>query len=327
MAAAPRTSTSALEAELLSRGHEFSFFQAMRLLHLLALQQGEGSTPLHVYARPEASLAFPAGDVVNVERRDDGYRIDATFLGLYGSASPLPAFYSEEILAGASADKPAAREFLDIINHRLFALFYQCSLKYRLFYNLAQQERSECLVRLLCLIGMGSANSGEIAQRRELLRFAALLSHHPRSALGLAALLRQAFGVPADVIQCEPRQVAVPPDQRLKCGVSGCTLGEDAVLGCEVADRSGKFLVRLGPLDREQFAVLLPGSEAFRQLRSLVEIYLVDQLEWDVELIHRVEDLPATVLGCECGGRLGWDTWIAPDAVPAEPSVMFSGRG
>ena len=63
MDATSRAANASLEERLLSRGHEFSFFQAMRLLLVLSEQKRSEGEPGKVRVRPELSLAFPAADV------------------------------------------------------------------------------------------------------------------------------------------------------------------------------------------------------------------------------------------------------------------------
>lgn len=309
-----------LHEELSRLAHEFSFFQAMRLLALLpGNEEGE---PGKVRVRPNLRLDFPAADVAGIEKGPDGYAVKATFLGLYGHASPLPTFYTEELLeqAAASAQPPGSADLLDILNERLYALFHDCMAKYRLFYQIAQQEREEYQERLLCLIGLGDEKCRkELPDARGLLRHAALLAQHPRSASGLATLLADALGVPVQIIQCVERRVAIPVSQRLLLGGTTAALGIDTLVGSELSDIAGKFRLRLGPLDRETFDTLLPGTERRSRLDLLVTLYLTEPLAWDVELI--CAEAPAVSLGTASGGRLGWDSWLAPGAASGQASL------
>src|SRR5882762_10124157 len=134
-----------LKNSLLSEGHRFSFFQAARLLKRL---QGED-----LRIRPELSFGFPSADVSSIEQRPDqkGYRLTATFLGLYGVSSPLPAFYTEELLRDESG---AARDFLDIVHQRLYALLLAGWQKYRLFFQLEEAKDPAPLDMLLALCGL-----------------------------------------------------------------------------------------------------------------------------------------------------------------------------
>ncbi|AJE04517.1 type VI secretion system baseplate subunit TssG [Geobacter pickeringii] len=318
MAAPARTAPAPLETELLQRGHEFSFAQAMRLLRLLA------PAPSAIRVRPELSLAFPAADVAQIERQDDGYRVTTRFLGLYGSASPLPTFYTEELIDEAREDSSASRDLLDILSQRLFELATAGTAKYRLFFRTVEDESADDLERLFSLAGLGEAElRRSLPEPRRWLRYAGLLGHSPRSALGLQTIIADVLAVPAEVFPCRLRRVAIPPDQRLAVGMTGSTLGTDTVVGGELEDRSGMFLLRLGPLSREQFAAFLPGTPARRTLDLIVELYLDTPLAWDLELTLAPDEAPVASLGPLPGTRLGWNGWLGRPAEGAQASVTF----
>ncbi|MFO8111269.1 MAG: type VI secretion system baseplate subunit TssG [Desulfosalsimonadaceae bacterium] len=68
------------------------------------------------------SLAFPPADIDRIQEMDlqehSGYEITANFLGLYGISSPLPTFYTEELMHEAAEDESVCRDFIDVINQR-----------------------------------------------------------------------------------------------------------------------------------------------------------------------------------------------------------------
>ena len=302
----------------------------MRLLGVLTRKSGTGAEAGAdtgaVRVRPELSLSFPAADIAGIEKREEGYLVTARFLGLYGSASPLPTFYTEELLDEAAADASATREFLDIVNHRLYTLFFACAAKYRLFFQVAEEEKKEVVERLFCLAGLGEPKVRQrLPDPQSLLRYTGLLSQNPRSALGLRTLLRDALGVPIEVIQCVTRRLPIPPEQRAQLGMSGCTLGVDAVIGSEKEDRMGMFRLRIGPLTREQFSAFLPGEAARQRLSHLVRSYLPGSLAWGLELLLAPGEAPAICLGAPQGARLGWDMWLGSAETGASVGVVFPG--
>jgi type VI secretion system protein ImpH len=304
----------------LSRGHEFSFFQAMRLLLMLDNDSEIAST---VRVRPALDLCFPPADVQKIQKEAGMYSVAATFLGLYGPASPLPTFYTEGLLADSAADTPATQGFLDVVNHLIFDLFHESTLKYRLFFQIAQLEREECLERLFCLIGLGEKGMRrQLHEPQRLLRYAGLLSLRQRSSLGLTTFLGDLLQLPVEVVQCVPRRVPVPEEQRALLGVAGCSLGSDAVLGSEVVDTAG-ILLRLGPLKREEFEAYLPGTPRRAHLHALVRFYLREPMAWDLELIHLSGEAPAAGFGAGNGQLLGWNTWLAPSPGLPHPVVLF----
>lgn len=325
-----------IKFELLEKAHEFSFFQVMRLLRLLGHGPEKSGVPEEdkrekVRVRPELSLAFPPADVVKVEEtagEGPGYRVTATFLGLYGSCSPLPTFYTEDLLEEAEGDSSVTRDFLDIINHRIFSLFFRCLTKYRLFLKVVEENNTRDLERLFCLLGLGEKEMREgLLEPSSLLRYIGLFTQFPRSASGLETLVRDALGgTPVDIMPCLVRRVKLPKDQRFSMGITGSLLGQDSFLGEEIEDRMGKFRLQIGPLDAKKFRDLLPGRPAYQKLAFLTKFYLVEPLEYDIELILTQGEVKTVCLGAPQWSGLGWDTWSFSGDYQEEVRATFPPR-
>jgi type VI secretion system protein ImpH len=308
-----------LRVDLLRKGHAFSFFQVMRLLRFFA-RESEGTEEKSmdeeekIRIRPELSLAFPASDVAKVEElANEGplFLVTATMLGLYGSSSPLPTFYTEDLMEEEAEDMPVTRDFIDVFNDRLYLFLFRCWTKYREFIQIVEENNPEDLEKLSCLLGLGEKEFREdLPESYSLLRYAGLLTQFPRSALGLETLLQDAFGrIPIKVLPCIKRRVKIPPDQRFHLGDSGNALGEDSFLGEEMDDRMGKFRLQIGPLKSEPFQSLLPGNPNHKRFAILTKFYVMDPLEYDLELILAEKEAKPICLGAPMWSRLGWDTW------------------
>ena len=334
MAGPDRKSALDLKLDLLKQGHEFSFFQALRLLRRCgdatgdsAGDRGGGDTNLRI--RPDLSLGFPASDVARIEETPEGppaYRVTVSFLGLYGASSPLPTFYTEDLIDEQLADSSTTRDFLDIFHQQLYLLLFRCWSRYRQFIRVVEEESEEDLEKLFCLMGIGEPELRKVAGGGPygLLRYIGLFTQHPRSAAGLEGLLRDAIGgPPVELIPCLPRKARIPPDQRAVLGESGHRLGEDCFLGNEIDDRMGKFRLRIGPLDAGRFDSLLPGRPAHRRVAAMVGLYLTDPLEYDLELVLAAGEARTASLGGERWSALGLDTWsFSGDMIP-EAGVTF----
>lgn len=317
----------ALKLDLVRKGSEYSFFQVMRLLRLLSRLQasageGEPGGPAGIRVRPELSLAFPASEVARVEEipgEEARFRITATFLGLYGVSSPLPTFYTEDLLEEEGADLSASRDFLDLVNQPLYELLFRCWTKYRPFLKVGEERDPVDLERLFCLAGLGEPELREdIPEAYSLLRYVGLFTQFPRSALGLETLLRDSLGgIPVEVVPCRERTVTVPEDQRCRLGVRGCVLGGDGLVGDRLVDRTGKFRLRIGPVGTDGYHDLLPGGEGHRRLVSRVRFYLPDPLEYDIELLLEGGETRTACLGGTRWAALGHDTWIFSGDLPA----------
>ncbi len=334
MAGQGRESSFNLKLNLLQNGRAFSFYQALRLLRLIqgkseSPETGQGLEMQDVRIRPELSLAFPASDVVQIEERvteeKSVFYITATMLGLYGTSSPLPTFYTEDLLAEEGEDNSVARDFMDIFNHRLYLLLFRCWTKYREYLQLVEENNPHNLERLFCFMGLGEMGlRRDLGECYPLIRYAGLFTQFPRSSLGLKTLLRDALGgIAIEVLPCIERKVKIPEDQRLFLGVPGNSLGVNTLVGEEMDDRMGKFRLQIGPLKNEQFHSLLPGGPDHNKLVSLTRFYLEDPLDYDLMLILAEGESGTICLGAPYGSRLGWDTWVFSEARWGEVRAIF----
>ncbi len=326
-----------LISDLLEKGHQFSFFQVMRLLRLLVRHPERPdekgfSEEDHIRIRPDLSLSFPPADVAKIEEIDHEkpiFLITATLLGLYGSSSPLPTFYTEDLLDEASEDMSIARDFIDIFNHRLYLLLFRCWTKYRLFLQVIEENNPEVLGKLFCLIGLGEKElRKDLPESYSLIRYTGLFTQFPKSASGLRTLLQDALGgIPVEVVPCLKRVVKIPPDQRFILGKAGSGLGEESFLGEEIDDRMGKFRLRIGPLQSGPFHALLPGSPDHHRLAFLTKFYLLDVFEYDIELILAEREAETACLGGSQWSRLGLDTWAFSLDHLSEVEAIFPPQG
>jgi len=104
--------------------------------------------------------------------------------------------------------------------------------------------------------------------------------------------------------------LTLPPENRWRLGYSAdvSELGKTSIVGRRVFQRAHKFRVVLGPLKRQDFQSLLPGSPRLRKLAQLVRAYVGDELAWDVRLTLHPEERRQLALGR--GNRLGYDAWL-----------------
>lgn len=106
--------------ELLKDPSSFSFVQAIRILSKKAGKDFFRNIDI----KPELTLKFPTSDIAKINKKGDRYEVVATFLGLYGTSSPLPTFYTEELIEERNNDKSVKRDFIDIFNKRAYELYF-----------------------------------------------------------------------------------------------------------------------------------------------------------------------------------------------------------
>ena len=61
-----------------------------------------------------------------------------------------------------------------------------------------------------------------------------------------------------------------------------------------------------------EFERYLPGGVRFLQIRDWVRNYVGVEIAWDVQVVLKRDEVPATQLGIS--GRLGWTSWLAMPA-------------
>ena len=316
------TATPALSR--LSRDiREYSLFQAIRLVVERlreATPPGQPRDDETLYERLEfranPSLGFPGSDIHSVqffaENGEARARLCLNLIGLCGSGSPLPAFYSEQAL-GESEDGNPTRDFLDLFHHRLQRLLLPVWRKYRYHTRFEAGAQDALSNRLFALIGLG----GEQLRRAEelnwkrLLPYLGLLSLRAHSAALIEAVLRYYFKhAELFIEQCIERSVEIQADQTNRVGLANSRLGEDLVIGERVRDRSGKFRIHIRALDWERFHDFLPIGSGYQPLCSLVRFTLRDPLDYDLRLeLHR-DAIRELCIGADNPCRLGWTSWL-----------------
>jgi type VI secretion system protein ImpH len=317
----------------------FSFFQAVRLLSRLWPQRAgvaRTADPGDEVVRFSAStsLAFPPSEIQSLDLHEDEDEqsepatMTVSFIGLTGPQGVLPHVYTEHAATRARAKDTAFRDFLDIFEHRAIALFYRAWEKN--FAAGAHETGAEDRLRdhLLDLSGLGTAGMrNRLPVPDDVLAFyAGVFASRGRTADGLARLVGDYFGVPAEVEQFTGTW------RRLDAG-GQCTLGaeDDAgrlgfgIMGDAAWDPQGRVRLRLGPLARAQFDAFLPGGAAHEALRALARLYVDDQVGVDAQLVMARGDVPRCTLGTPAEAaatgapRLGRGTWLTSRAPVRDP--------
>lgn len=299
---------------------EYSLFQGIQqvLGQLQRLEPGLAEEALYERLEFQAnpSLAFPGSDIERLEfvAEADGLRarLQLNLGALMGSGSPLPAFYSEQAL-GDGEQHRTTRDFLDLFNHRLHRLLLPIWRKYRYHARFREGARDALSARLFSLIGLGDSSLRQAPELnwKRLLPYLGLLSLKVHSAALIEAVLRYYFAQPAlRLEQCLERCAAIPAEQRSRLGQGTAQLGQTAVLGVQVRDRSGKFRLHLLELDWDAFHTFLPAGTQHAALRALLRFTLRDQLDYDLRLHLRRDELREWRLGADSPCRLGWTTWL-----------------
>ncbi len=285
--------------------HRFEFYQAVRLLDELAGNVGDAARDsgrqgrLRFSAHP--GTAFPPSDIAGLSQGSRATRLLLSFMGLVGSASPLPPYVAQDALSEEHGGA-ALRAFLDIFNSRLYELLYEAWHARR-----AGTSGSTAMRIMEALAGVchGACEASYQARRAA---YTGVLAGCPRSAEGLRVMLSGWLeGVPVRVRQRVDRWTTVERPVRL--GQYG-ELGHTAVLGGRYRDTDGLFSVESGPLDREHFVALLPGTPLRREVEDVVRSFVSRPLEFRLELLLAPAEMKPARLG-DHEARLGRNAVLA----------------
>ena len=313
---------------LYSEPYRVAFFQAVRLLERMAPPGREGVgravRPGNeiVRFRTHPSLAFPASEVVDLKpppetQPDRPPEMTVNFIGLTGPQGVLPYPYTELVRERVSYKDTALWSFFDIFNHRVISLFYRAWEKYR--FPIAYERRGEDAFTeyLFDLIGMGTPGlRGRMSVNDEaLLLYAGLVAQKPHSAGAIAAVLRDYFRVPAEVVQFQGQWFPLEPENVTRIGQANSELGRTLVAGASVFVSQSKFRVRLGPLTLPRFVSFLPVGPAWKPATDLVRYLAGLEFDFDVQLVLRKEDVPPCSLDSKSSlpPMLGWTTWVTSE--------------
>jgi type VI secretion system protein ImpH len=310
--------------------HRFDLFQALRRLECAFRERprlGEALRPADEPVRlaQEPSLAFADRAISSFSRGGDGPpRLTNLVFGVFGPNGPLPLHLTEyardRLRNGADA---ALARFLDVFHHRMLTLLYRAhaDTEPTIARDRPSSDRFATFVGALFGMGLPSTRDRDLVSDLTKLHYAGLLVRQTRDAESLESLVGDVFRVDARVEQFVGEWVEIPASSLSQLGRANCTLGVDALLGRRSWIRSGKFRLVLGPLRREQFEGLLPGTPRLERLASVVRAYAGDELAWDLKLVLAEPEWRPMALG---RSRLGWNTWMgAQPAVWQRAEIVF----
>ncbi|MBL6458653.1 type VI secretion system baseplate subunit TssG [Belnapia sp. T6] len=312
-------------APLLAEPERFGLFAALRLIeaaHPDRPRLGEArracDEPVRLGQPPH--LHFPPAAIAGFEAARGGRpaRLRTYAFGLFGPQGPLPLHLSREALARVRhRSDPALAEFCDVLHHRLLSLYWRAYAGAR---PAVEQDRPGAgrfrhrLGAVAGLAGPGFADRSALPDGFSL-HAAGLLALQSRPAEALTRLVSLYFSVPAGVREFVGAWLDIPPGARTYLGGLGSAtprLGRDTVVGTRVHLREHRFRLILGPLSLPDFLRFLPDGEAWEPLRAITRRVPGPEFDWDLQLVLRREEVPATVLSAGTGGvRLGWTSWIA----------------
>jgi type VI secretion system protein ImpH len=316
-------------AELAAAPYQYDFYQTLRRLECLYAGKprwGQALRPIDEPVRlgQDPDLSFAPAPLASFEARDGKTpRLQVRLFGLFGPNGPLPIHlteYARERLQHAG--DPTLSRFLDVFHHRFLALFYRAWAQAQPHVNRDRPKEDRFTAYVGAFLGMSPAALRDRDTLPDLAKFfhVGALIRQVRNPEGLAHILQHFFRVPVQIEEFVGHWLSLSTGERSSLSSERAALGSGAVLGGRVWDRQHKFRIHLGPLTLHQYESFLPASPKTRGgeggpdgalLRKLVDwvrLYLSFELDWDVRLLLKRNEVPSLALGR--GRRLGWTTWL-----------------
>ncbi len=318
MAGAPWMPTEPLNslARMAAEPWDYDFFQALRRIECEAREQPRighslrlSEDPLRLGQTPDCGFAPSTLSHIEVGVEGAVPHVEQYFFGLTGPNGPLPLHLTEYARERQRNNGDATfKSFLDVFHHRLLSLFYRAWAESRPTVSHDRPEQDYWSMRLAALSGHGMSSLLGLGPISDSARyhFTGHLAAQSRYPDGLRAILQSYFEVPVGIEEYVGQWLQLPQYSQL--GAHACSLGSDLCLGSHVWDRQHKFRIRLGPLSLEQYQGLLPGQERFGELAAWVAEHQGDELDWEVNLLLRCQEVPRIDLDGQT--QLGFNTWL-----------------
>lgn len=277
---------------LKSKYFNFDFFQAVALLEEyfgseVPLETGK----VRFYA--DAGQKFPASDIASVQKSSSSkIKFYLSFMGLIGISSPLPQHYLDHALWN-SKENCGLSSFLNIFDHRLYSLFYEAWKKYRPIPTWSKKNDFDFFNRIVAVSGLNLDD--QKSKDSLLLKYAGLFASVNRNADSLAEILTDCFsGTEVTIEQWAPRWANVVNKKELGRSI---TIGNGAMLGERIFDRSGKLLVHIDVSEKCELKDFLPDSANIKRIKEIVTLFSPQPLSFDIQLNFTSSNLIPVELG------------------------------
>lgn len=310
MVAPVRSTPPSVALSLTQEVYAFEFAQAVRIMHNLAKDKplvGSRDDPKQdpVFFRGQLSFGISSSDIHKLEMLPVP-EMTVSFTGIAGIQGPLPDMFSEILVERIKSKDFAARDFLDIFNHRIVTFWYKLYCK--LFPGLLDTKLEQTSIgqSLMDLGGMRYHKEGN-----SLLPFGTLFWQRSGSAKGLEEAISGFFKMECHIRPFEGSWNRITKLEQTSLGQRFHSLGYNSVLGKQSYDQGSGFRIILGPIVYERFKDLLPSQNpesGFQRLKSLVTAYFDAPPRYKIELILNPEEVPKSALGA--GFALGRNAWL-----------------
>jgi type VI secretion system protein ImpH len=310
--------------ELFEEPYRFEFFQAVRLLEKIFPERipigREASVTREIIRfRSRLALDFPASEIHEIKEvidettEEERLEMFVNFMGMIGVSGVMPTHYTELAMDRRRYQDTTMWSFMDIFTHRSVSLFYRAWEKYR-FPVGYERGKDDFTAFLFDFVGLGThALRGRMDLADEsLLPYSGLIAQKPHSAVALANILSDYFGVKAKIEQFFGQWLDLDAESITTLGQANSLLGTNAIIGTRIWEQQSKFRVRLGAMPFKEFQDFLPNGAAHKSLKSIIRFMTGLEFDFDLKLVLAAKQVPSTILTTRAKRRpmLGWTSFL-----------------
>ncbi|WDE01445.1 type VI secretion system baseplate subunit TssG [Thalassomonas actiniarum] len=292
---------------------EYELFALLRAIERLSpLYPGLGcsKTPRDDPVRLGQSplLAFFPSAISEIKKHPDKhlYKIKNSYWGLFGCNGPLPTHLSEYALQRKIAKKDATLcEFADIFHHRLLSLYYRAWKTGQASLHFDKSTNNEFHKHISAL---SRNKSFEQQKQSTALLYCGLLTNKNTSLAVIEQILAHQLAVTTKLLPLQGQWLQIDAKDLSLLGKSNSHLGKSAINGRHVFDRLNKICLCLSRLSLRQYLSFLPREAGHRELRSLVNLLVPEEMTIEVQLTLRPGH--ATSSHLKNNTHLGFNSWL-----------------
>ena len=275
--------------------------------------------PVELPFRSVARLGLPLAEVSAADPATG--EITAPTFGLVGPGGTLPRHYTATAGTELRKRSRALLAFMELLSRRFTGMWVRAGAKYRPARDPVPVERALDAVTGMLTPGL----QDRLALPQAAIRYhAGHLAARTRSVERLRAMLAEEAGSEVEIEEFAGGWLRLPATEQSRMGGPHGRLGVDVAAGAQVWDPQARFIIRLGPMEADEFARLLPGTPLFGRLCDLTRLFVGPEQDFVLNPILLPSAVPAARVGAG-GARLGLTSWMqspAPRRRPATDALL-----
>ncbi|SFV51366.1 Uncharacterized protein ImpH/VasB [hydrothermal vent metagenome] len=307
---------SAIQKEFLNSTLPMGIHLVYQYLRDIYPQKSSKELYEHIEFKSNPSLSFQKSEISNIkfiELKDKVVvQIEINFLGLFGTATPLPIHYAEEIIDDSHEDMVLV-DFLNLFNHHLQKFIYSIWERHRYYIKYEDELRDNFSKYILSILGLYSQvkNRDYPLNLHKLLPFAGIISMKQRPTTAIIPIIKHYIG--HDSISIDEYLISkaiVPNWQKNRVGEENCSLGEDMIIGEFSTVCNLKFRINLNDIPWNYLYDYSYQGKRLGELKYLIDFLLKEPLDFELSLNIKKSNIKKFYLNEEGAILLGVNSWI-----------------